>query len=102
MSWETRRGRRYYYSARREGGKVVKTYAPPLIADLAAAVDAVARQRRADAAAAHRAERERIAALAAAIAPLDELADALAAAALLAAGFHRHHRGEWRKTTRTD
>jgi hypothetical protein len=28
---------------------------------------------------------------------LDELADLLAHAALLAAGFRRHNRGEWRK-----
>lgn len=97
MSWETRGSGRYYYTAERVGGRVVKRYVPPQFAALAATLDAQAREERADAAAELRAERDRLAALDAALAPLDELANDMAAGAMLAAGYHRHHRGPWRK-----
>jgi hypothetical protein len=44
-----------------------------------------------------KAARDELAALDAELAPLCALADALARGALLAAGYHRHHRGPWRK-----
>ena len=44
-----------------------------------------------------RLERESIEADIAAIEELDAMARLLTRAELLAAGFHRHHRGEWRR-----
>ncbi len=48
------------------------------------------------------AERRRLAALDAPLRSLDALADALAAGALLHAGYHRHDRGDWRKAREQD
>jgi len=98
MGWETRGGASYYYTAERVNSRVVKTYVGSgPAAECAALLRAEARAE----AAAEREARERevaeLAALGAALAPLDELADALTAAALVAAGYHRHHRGPWRK-----
>jgi hypothetical protein len=45
-----------------------------------------------------KAEREAAAALDAPLDELDDLADALVRAALVAAGYRQHNRGEWRKT----
>jgi hypothetical protein len=87
----------YYYTAERAGGRVVKRYVPPQVAGLAATLDALAREKRAAETAEVRAERDRLAALDAALTSLDELADDVAAGAMLAAGYHRHHRGPWRK-----
>lgn len=72
IGWEVRAGRWYYYRGRRDGGPVAKEHvgAGPA-ADLSA--------------------------LDTAPAPLDALADAVARAALLAAGYHRPNRGPWRK-----
>jgi hypothetical protein len=97
MGWERRGNRDYYYQARRVGGRVVKEYVPPLVAEAAALLDQDRREQRAAAAAAGKAARDALAALDAELAPLCELADALARGALLAAGYHRHHRGPWRK-----
>jgi hypothetical protein len=98
MGWEQRGGRWYYYTAERVGGRVVKQYVGTgRVAELAAELDAETREQRADEGESDRAARSDLDALAAALAPLNELADAVAAAALLAAGYHRHHRGPWRK-----
>jgi len=67
------------------------------VAELIAEQDAAERRERAEAAAAVREERARLAPLDAATATLDGLAEALARAALAAHGYRRHHRGEWRK-----
>jgi hypothetical protein len=98
MAWERRGNGSYYYTAQRVGGRVVKRYVGTgRLAELAAQLDAVTRERDAHEADERRRVRDELAALAAALAPLNELADLLTAAALLAAGFHRHHRGPWRK-----
>ncbi len=98
MGWERRRDRLYYYRSTKVGGRVVKEYAGAgLVGELAADLDAeqrVERQARADR---ERAERGRLEAIEAPLVELCGLADALAKAALLAAGYHRHHRGEWRR-----
>jgi hypothetical protein len=102
MGLEKRGGRSYYYTAERVGGRVVKHYiGSGRVAAIAAQLTATWRaertaERDAERAADRRARKE-LADLDAALAPLDELADLLARAALLAAGFHRHHRGEWRR-----
>jgi hypothetical protein len=98
VAWEKRGDRTYYYTAERVGGRVVKRYVGTgKVADLAAQLDAATRAEAAVAANARRQERDELAALAEALGPLNELADTLIAAAMVAAGFHRHHRGRWRK-----
>jgi hypothetical protein len=93
MAWE----RGYYYRVRREGRRVVREYVGTgRIAELAAQLDALERQKRAAEAAAWRAEKARLDALDAKVSALIDLTDLAAAAALLAAGFHQHKR-QWRR-----
>jgi hypothetical protein len=95
MPWD----RRYYYRARKIGGRVVREYfGRGEIAELVAAVDAADRgdrQDRADRVRAFRADLDRLDAL---VEQADAALAAVARAALLAAGYRQHHRGEWRKT----
>ena len=68
-----------------------------VLGELAAQMDAERRRRREEEKAVQRKERERLDAL---VAPLEELCEAaeiIARAALVASGYHRHNRGEWRK-----
>ncbi len=99
MAWETRqRGGSYYTRSVRQGGQVRREYiGTGETAALIAACDERDRQARTMARASERAERERIGRADTALADLDALTDALARLALVAAGYHRHHRGEWRK-----
>ena len=98
MAWEQRGNGTYYYTAERVGGRVVKRYVGTgRVAELAAQLDAITRQRDALQADQQRQVRDEMGALDEALAPLNELADLLTRAALVAAGFHRHHRGPWRK-----
>ena len=98
MGWETRRGKQYYYSAQRRGGRVVKQYlGSGEFAEALAQIDALDKQRRQFEAEARRAERDDLRILDDQVRTLGQLADALAHAALLLAGYHRHDRGEWRK-----
>jgi hypothetical protein len=95
MGWESRqRGGRYYTRSKKVNGRVVREYVGTgEAAERAARQDAVARQERE----ARRAVREELAALDAPLDDLAEVTDLLARAALAAAGYRRHHRGEWRK-----
>lgn len=99
MAWEKReRGGRYYTRSRKEGGRVVREYVGTgPVAELAAQMDACARQRREDEARAFREERERLEALTVPVEELCEAAELLARAALVCAGYRQHDRGEWRK-----
>lgn len=98
MGWEQRGSQRYYYTAERIGGRVVKRYAGTGTGgEFAAQLEAATRAQRAAASERQRRERDELDALDEVLAPLNDLADALTAAALVAAGFYRHHRGEWRK-----
>jgi hypothetical protein len=97
MAWVQYGRHRYYCRSVRRGRRVLKEYYKGVDAELAAALDQEKQRRR-------RAEREglRLAkeAWAAADEPLRrliDLTDLLAHIALLAAGYHRHHKGEWRK-----
>jgi hypothetical protein len=99
MGWETRRGSGHYYTrSRKVNGRIIREYVGSgLVAELAARQDAEARAQRL-------AERERLqheaARWASASTPLKELGqllDGLTAATLIAAGYHQHHRGAWRK-----
>ncbi len=96
MGWD--KNGRYYTRSRRVNGRVVREYVGGgRVGQLAARLDALARQDREAERVAGRAEREEVAALDAQLADLNERADLLARAALAAAGFAQHHRGEWRK-----
>ena len=98
MGWETRRNGWYYYRSRKVGGRVVKEYlgAGPVGA-VAAKLDAHQRAERVAWAEATGAERARLAEAEAPLAELCTLTDALTKGALLLAGYHQHHRGEWRR-----
>jgi hypothetical protein len=95
-----RRG--YFYTARKVNGRVVRTYhGKGELAKLVAEEDALARADRAAAReAARETRRSRLVALDAEDSALDALivlTDLLVRATLLAAGYHQHHRSEWRK-----
>jgi hypothetical protein len=95
MGWD--RGR-YYTRSRKVNGRVEREYvgAGP-VAELVAKMDATQRQEREARQAEKRARRAEIEALDAPLEALDELAELVARAALVAAGFRQHKRGEWRK-----
>src|SRR5262245_4662896 len=96
MGWD--KGSRYYTRSRRVNGRVVREYVGGgTIGELAAQLDAIERDKRETERQCARIEREKIESLDALLADLNELADLLARAALAAAGYAQHHRGEWRK-----
>ena len=99
MAWETRKGGgRYYTRSKKIGGRVIREYVGAgLKGELAAASDAQARAEQEAEKAARQAEQER---MESAIAPLEEFYDMVemfSRGTLLLAGYHRHHRGEWRR-----
>src|SRR5712692_4639389 len=98
MAWERRGARHYYYRSRREGLRVVKEYVGqgPL-AQLAAKADAVDRRERLAERRALSEDRTRLAAADAGAEVIYDAAEAALCRALTSAGFHRHHRGEWRR-----
>jgi hypothetical protein len=96
MGWE-RQGR-YYYRSRKVGGRVVRQYfGAGRGAELVAQMDALEREEREATRAARRAERAELEALEGALERMCQQAELLARAALVAAGFRQHKRGEWRK-----
>jgi DNA-binding transcriptional MerR regulator len=96
MGWD--KNGRYYTRSKRVNGRVVREYVGGgTVGELAARLDALEREERAAARRCARADTERLAELDAPLLELNELADLLARAALLAAGYVRHNRGEWRK-----
>jgi hypothetical protein len=100
MGWD--RGR-YYTRSKKVGGRVVREYVGTgRVAEMAAEVDAIERQQREAERAARRTERAELEALDIPLDELNDLADLLAHTALLAAGFHQHKRGEWRKRREQD
>jgi hypothetical protein len=99
MAWEEReRGGRYYYqSARDEDGKVKKRYVGSgEIAELIAHAEATRRRAREARRNRDKEELERMKALAAPVLEIDEAAEVLARAVLVASGYRRH-KGEWRR-----
>ena len=100
MAWEARGSRRYYTRSKRVNGRVVREYvgaAGAPAAELAAAADGLRRLGREAAARERHAEQARHREAEAPLVRLCALSDALTRAALLAAGFHQHHRGQWRR-----
>jgi hypothetical protein len=92
---------RYYTRSKKVNGWVVREYfgAGPAAASIAQ-LDALQREHREAERAVRRAKRAELEALDAPVTELDELADLLARAALLAAGYRQHKRGEWRRKRR--
>jgi len=100
VSWETRNGKgRYYVRTWREGGRIVREYiGAGAYGECVAADDARDRAERVDEAAAARAEVEQLSELDKLVAASAQAARVVASQALIAAGYRRHQRGEWRKT----
>ena len=95
MAWD-KRG--YYYRSERDGRRVRRMYVGAGRAgEIAAQLDALAREERWLKALDLRDEKAELDALDAPLNELNDVADLLAHAALLAAGYHQHKRGEWRK-----
>ena len=95
MGWD-KRG--YYYRAQKVNGRVVREYVGSgRLAELAAELDQIERQQRMLEHADMKIERDNLDAIDATLEELNNVANLLARAALLAAGFHQHKRGEWRK-----
>jgi hypothetical protein len=103
MAWQEVDGRRYYYRGRRLCGRTRRVYvgaADDPAAELAAAADGLRRLGREAAARESHAERERLRGAEAPLVRLCAVSDVFTRAALLSAGFHRHHRGPWRRRRR--
>jgi hypothetical protein len=95
VGWD-RRG--YYYRVRKVGGRVVREYCGSgRAAELLARRDALERERREQDRLALRLEKAHLDALDADCDTLNDIAQLVAHAALLAAGYHQHKRGQWRK-----
>lgn len=99
MSWEARNGEGAYYTrSKRSGGRIVREYVGSGdFARVVAEMDDLERQQRKAEGVAQREERARLNAIDAQVARLDRLADLVARAVLVDAGYHQHNRGEWRK-----
>ena len=96
--WERReRGGLYYTRSWKEDGRVIREYVGGVLGELAARMDAQERRLREEEKVIRREEREHLDALAAPVEELCEAAEVIARAALIASGYHRHNRGEWRK-----
>jgi hypothetical protein len=95
MGWD--RGR-YYSRSRKESGRVVREYVGSgRVAELAAQLDALDREQRGWEAAAERRAKTELEETESQVKALADMTDEVARAALLAAGFHQHKRGEWRR-----
>jgi hypothetical protein len=97
--WERRkRGGLYYTRTKKINGKAVREYVGGgVFGEIAAWMDALERRQREEEAAAWKEEREQMEALVASVDELCDAAETIARAVLLAAGFRRHKRGEWRR-----
>ena len=94
MAWE--KGR-YYTRSRKVNGRVVREYIGGGEAgELAAKLDAIKLEERNRERELWRAEKEEIEAVDNQLTEFCEMADMIARAAMVAAGFH-FHRGEWRR-----
>jgi len=100
MAWETRNGSSsYYYKARKVNGRVVKEYfGAGKLAQAVAGLDRLDREEAAEQAEEQRQERERLDALDGAVEEFCRDVDTVMHDALTQAGYHRHARGQWRKT----
>jgi hypothetical protein len=103
MAWEEREhgGRYYTRSYRDKDGRVRREYiGAGELARIAAEADTIRCSAQEGERERQRAEVERLEGLAATLAEIDEAAEVLARAALVASGYHRH-KGEWRRARNT-
>jgi hypothetical protein len=99
MGWE----RGYYYRVFKVNGRVMREYlGRGRVAVLAARLDAQEREKRQLQAHDLLRQKDELETLDADLKALEQTTDLLARAALLAAGFHQHKRGEWRKQRERD
>jgi hypothetical protein len=102
VALERRDGRLYYYRSVRNGDKVRKVYvASGELARIAHERELMERALKDHRREEERAEVERLEALAAPVAELEEIAQILTRAHLIATGHHRHKR-EWRLRRESD
>jgi hypothetical protein len=95
MGWE--KGR-YYTRSKKVNGRVVREYiGAGRAGELVAQMDALRREDHEAQRDARRAKRAELDALDSPVNELNDLVELVAHAALLAAGYHQHRRGEWRK-----
>jgi hypothetical protein len=96
--WERReRGGLYYTRSRKVDARVVREYiGGGILGELAARMDEHERRQRKEQAAYWEEEQQDLDVLEALVDELAEASDLLTRAALLAAGYHLHNRGEWR------
>ena len=99
MAWERRkRGGLYYTRSRKVRGRVVREYiGGGLAGQLAANTDAEQRAKRQVRAKALRDERIRLETADAPVVKFCEVVETLVRETLMLAGYHQHHRGEWRR-----
>ena len=98
MGWKQINGRSYYYRSVREGGRVRSEYVGAgETASLIAQLDAIDRDERAVERQEWMAERDQADAEDREFAEWFDEIEAVADAAMFAAGYHKHHRGEWRR-----
>ena len=95
MGWD--KGR-YYTRSKKVNGRLVREYVGTgKLAELVAQMDALEQEKRLLDVLELRDEKAELAVLDDNLKALSEQTDLVARAALLAAGFHQHKRGEWRK-----
>ncbi|MHB8736755.1 MAG: hypothetical protein ACYC6M_15740 [Terriglobales bacterium] len=98
MTWIQKGSKRYYYRSERCGARTRRRYVGcGDVAELAATTDELHRLQRAIASRERQAERERLLQAEAPLRELIEQTDLLVRAVLVAAGYHQHDRGEWRR-----
>ena len=99
MAWETRaRGGRYYTRSVRKDGRVHREYiGTGPTAELIAAVGALEHAQLRDERAAVVRQRQSVERVEAAVDDIDIMVETMTRLELVCAGFHRHHRGAWRK-----
>ena len=98
MPWKQRRGASFFYVNQRVGSRVVSAYVGRGPDALLIAEQLRQDQlRRAEERERRRTERGQLDAAAAASRALDDVADLATKAVLVTAGYHQHHRCEWRR-----
>jgi hypothetical protein len=98
MPWQVRGQKRYYTRSKKVNGRVKREYVGTgSVGELAAAADALRRAERRAQADARRAEEARWQSASGPLLELVRASGLLTRAALLAAGYHQHARGSWRR-----
>lgn len=96
MGWD--KNGRYYTRSHKISGRVVREYiGGGVIGKMAEKKDLDERAQRANRVKDWKAQKEGMEAVEAVVAQLCDVTDLLARAAFLAAGYHQHKRGEWRR-----